>query len=59
MGKIISYSFKKADDPFFRTSSQVFDPNRFRQESPKTKRGSKATNSKGQRCVSKKRLTEK
>ena len=29
MGKIMSYSFKKADDPFFRTSFKVFTPSKF------------------------------
>ena len=31
MGKIKSYSFKKADDPFFRTSFKVFTPSKFGQ----------------------------
>ena len=31
MGKIMSYSFKNADDPFFRTSFKVFTPNKFGQ----------------------------
>ena len=60
MGQIMSYSFKKADDPFFRTSFRVFSPNRFNKGSPETKPNSKVTSSIGQRCVSsKKRLTEK
>jgi len=29
--KIMSYSFKKADDPFFRASFKVFSPNKFGQ----------------------------
>ena len=43
MGKIMSYSFKKANDPFFRTSFKVFAPNKYGQsaigpasEKPKT-----------------------
>ena len=43
MGKIMSYSFKKADDPFFRTPFKVFSPNKYGQsaigpasEKPKT-----------------------
>ena len=31
MGKIMSYSFKKADDPFFRTSFKMFTPKKFGQ----------------------------
>jgi len=31
MGKIMSYSFKNADDPFFRTSFKEFTPNKFGQ----------------------------
>ena len=31
MGKIMSYSFKKADDPFFKTSFKVFTPSKFGQ----------------------------
>ena len=31
MGKIMSYSFKKADDPFFRTPFKVFTPSKFGQ----------------------------
>jgi hypothetical protein len=31
MGKIMSYSFKKAYDPFFRASFKVFSPNKFGQ----------------------------
>lgn len=31
MGKIMSYSFKKADDPFFKTPFKVFTPNKFGQ----------------------------
>jgi hypothetical protein len=31
MGKIMSYSFKKADDLFFRTPFKVFTPNKFGQ----------------------------
>ena len=31
MGKIKSYSFKKADGPFFRTSFKVFSPNKLGQ----------------------------
>ena len=31
MGKIMSYSLKKADDPFFKTSFKVFSPNKFGQ----------------------------
>ena len=31
MGKIMSYSFKKADDTFFRTSFKVFSPNKYGQ----------------------------
>jgi hypothetical protein len=60
MGKIMSYSFKKADDPFFRTSFRVFSSNRFSKENPETNPNSKVTSSIGQRCVSsKKRLTDK
>ena len=31
MGKIMSYSFKKAGDPFFKTSFKVFTPSKFGQ----------------------------
>jgi hypothetical protein len=41
VGKIMSYSFKKADDPFFRTSFKVFTPNKFGQSAiiPESKKG--------------------
>ena len=35
MGKIMSYSFKKADDPFFGTSFKVFTPSKFGQSAVK------------------------
>ena len=35
MRKIMSYSFKKADDPFFRTSFKVFTPSKFGQNAVK------------------------
>jgi hypothetical protein len=41
MGKIVSESFKKADDPFFKTSFKVFNPNKFGQSAirPASKKG--------------------
>jgi len=60
MGKIMSYSFKKADDPFFRTSFRVFSSNRFSKGIPETKPNSEVTSSIGQCCVSsKKHITDK
>ena len=31
MAKIVSETFKKIDDPFFKTSFKVFNPNKFGQ----------------------------
>ena len=35
IARTFSYSFKKADDPFFRTSFKVFTPSKFGQSALK------------------------
>ena len=52
MGKIVSKSFKKADDPFFRTSFKVFSPAKFGQKTPVVTSQSNKNTSSLQRSVS-------